>query len=68
MKTPAKKKVEPTRTMGVRLSHDEWFLIESASLIDVKLGDRGGVSAWARRVLLAEAHKFVEKVELQVKR
>ena len=55
MKTNKTKSAKP-KTLGVRLESAERALIESAAALDARPGDRGGVSAWARRVLLAAAH------------
>ena len=42
-------------TLGIRLSEVENDLIQRAAETSKKDGDRGGVAAWARCVLLREA-------------
>jgi hypothetical protein len=46
--------------MGLRLRDDEKKLIERAAELEAPPGDRGGASAWARRVLLREAQRVVD--------
>lgn len=45
---------------GLRLRKQEKKLIERAAALEASLGDRGGASAWARRVLLREAQRVVD--------
>ena len=46
--------------LGVRLRKDERKLVHEAASIEMQLGDRGGASSWARRVLLREAKRVVD--------
>ena len=49
-----------SKTLTVRLTVIEHELIERAAASSQRLGERGGVSAWVRRVLLAEATRLAE--------
>lgn len=51
---------------GVRLSDDERALVEAAAKVEMQLGDRGGASTWARRVILREAQRVLDKSGAQV--
>lgn len=45
---------------SIRLLDDERQAIEEGAKLGAEPGDRGGASAWARRVLLREARRLVE--------
>lgn len=47
-------------TMGVRLSDEEKALVDAAAEAEAEVGDRGGPSAWARKVILKEAKRVLE--------
>lgn len=46
-------------SFGIRLSTEERDVIERAADAARELGDRGGASSWARRVLLREAQAIL---------
>ena len=47
------------KLLGVRLSDEEVALLEKALVLATLPGDRGGLSAWIRRVVLKEALRVV---------
>lgn len=49
-----------TTVIGIRVSLDEKALIDTAAALEAQLGDRGGATAWARRVVLREAKRVVD--------
>lgn len=55
-----------SEVMGIRLKDDEKELIERAAASERQLGDRKGVSSWARGVLLREARRVVKAAEQEV--
>jgi hypothetical protein len=48
-----------SKTIGIRFSEEEEALLEKAMAATTVLGDRGGLSAWVRRVVLKEAQRVV---------
>jgi len=52
-----------SKQIGIRLTDEENALISRALEIEARLGDRGGTSAWARRVILREAHRVVAEAQ-----
>ena len=52
-----------SKQLGIRLTDEEDALIERATALQTELGDRGGSAAWARRVILREAHRVVKAAD-----
>lgn len=49
-----------SKLIGIRLTEEETALLEKAAAQTAVIGDRGGLSAWIRRVVLKEAQRVVE--------
>lgn len=49
------------KLLGIRFSDEEQALLEKAVEQTAEPGDRGGLSAWARRAILKEAQRVLGK-------
>ena len=53
-----------SEVLGIRLQEDELELVRRATELQKEPGDRGGQSAWARKVILREAARVVATAPL----
>ena len=54
------------KTLAIPLTEDERQLVEAAFSQEKRLGDRGGVTAWARQVLLREAAHVARQAAAEI--
>lgn len=52
-----------TSPFAFRISEEEKAQLDAAAVLEAQPGDRGGTTGWARRVLLCEAKRVLDKVK-----